>query len=157
METTQTEFYRPETGLVYVLNIGRLTCKVINSPTIKGDVVIPAKVNYKDKDYQVEAIGEAALKNNSGIKSVTFAPDSTINAIEKNAFEASSVESITFPASLTRIGDNAFAGCGKLQTVQFPNGSKLIAVGKDAFPAELLPKITFPNEVKQNGLVENLF
>ncbi|KAK8898356.1 hypothetical protein M9Y10_000641 [Tritrichomonas musculus] len=156
MEETVTDFYRAEDGLVFVVDIGKQTAKVISSPKFAGDT-IPSRVNYKDKDYKVVTIGESAFKDNKSIKTIKFGQDSALNAIEKNAFDGCSIEGITFPASLTRIGDNAFAGCLNLKTVEFPSGSKLIAVGSNGFPPELAAKITFPNDVKINGIVENLF
>lgn len=157
MEETVTEFYRTEDGLVYVLDCGKLTAKLIQSPKATGDVIIPATLNYKNQDYKIVTIGEAALSNNKAIKSIKFGQDSPLNAIEKQAFASSSIESISFPVNLTRIGEGAFGNCDNLQKVEFPNGSKLIAVGKDAFPPALLAKITLPNDVKENGIVENLF
>lgn len=157
MEETVTEFYRAEDGLVYLLDCGKLTAKIIQSPKVAGDVTIPAKINYKNQDYTVMTIGEKALAENNSIKSIKFAPDSALKAIEKKAFLSSSIESVSFPASLTRIGEEAFDNCGHLKNVEFPNGSKLIAVGKDAFPSELLAKIVLPNDVKENTIVQNLF
>lgn len=157
MEETVTEFYRAEDGLVYVLDCGKLTAKLISSPKAAGDVTFPAVVNYKNQDYKVMTIGEKALFDNNAVKTIKFAPGSCLKAIEKKAFASSSIEGISFPASLTRIGDEAFESCNNLKNVDFPSGSQLIAVGKDAFPHDLLAKITLPNDVKENGIVENLF
>ncbi len=53
--------------------------------------------------------------------------------IASSAFERSDITSIAIPASVTSIGDEAFAGCGNLTTVTFGENSKLSYIGKNAF------------------------
>ena len=43
----------------------------------------------------------------------------TLKSIEKNAFEYCSIESLTIPASVVKIGYEAFKDCGNLKTVVF--------------------------------------
>lgn len=157
MEETQTTFYRADNGLVYVLDVNKFTAKVINSPNAKDDLVIPTKVNYKDKDYKVTIIGEGAFSGNENIKTLKFDNDSALHAIEPNSFVGCKLTSVVFPASLTRIGDNAFANCAALKSVEFANGSQLVALGKNVFPSDLLPSIKIPNDVKENTIATNLF
>lgn len=71
------------------------TVEVVHNDTIKqyGDVVIPEKVVYEDKDRQVVSI-------------------------ESRAFVlCDSLERIVLPAGITHIGYNAFEGCDRLLTV----------------------------------------
>ena len=58
-----------------------------------GDVVIPAAISYNGVQYPVTAINGAAF------------------------WECSSLTSVTIPASVTTIGDQAFAGCTALDSV----------------------------------------
>ena len=58
----------------------------------------------------------------------------TVNAIESEVFYGlQSVESITFPPAVERIGTSAFTGCTSVKTIQFP--AELKEVGKEAFSA----------------------
>lgn len=157
MEETQTTFYRADNGLVYVLDVNKFTAKIINSPKVTGDLVIPTKINYKDKDYVVTVIGEGAFKDVTALTSVKFENDSQLHAVEKNAFTNCGLTSIAFPTSVTRVGEEAFWECKNLKTVTFAEPSKLIALGKHVFPPELLPSLKFPNDVKEDTITTNLF
>lgn len=156
MEETQTTFYRVD-GLDYVLDVSKFTAKIMKASDAKGDLVIPTKVNYKDKDYKVTVIGTGAFSGNENVKSLKFENDSALHAIEKNSFVGCKLTSVVFPASLTRIGDNAFSNCSELKSVEFANGSQLVALGKNVFPPDLLPNIKIPNDVKENTIATNLF
>ena len=120
MEETQTTFYRVD-GLDYVLDVNKFTAKIMKASDAKGDLVIPTKVNYKDKDYKVTVIGTGAFSGNENVKSLKFENDSALHAIEKNSFIGCKLTSVVFPASLTRIGDNAFSNCSELKSVEFAN------------------------------------
>ena len=63
---------------------------------------------------------------------MTFAPNSELEVIDDGAFKfASSLTTITIPASVTRINDDAFADSGLLNSVYFLGNAPL--VDDDAF------------------------
>ena len=56
----------------------------------------------------------------------------TVSGIADKAFQYKDVKSVTIPASVKSIGNQAFQYCAKLTTVTFA-GEGLTAIGKDAF------------------------
>ena len=75
-------------------------------PGGKADIVIPALVTCKDKEYSVRRIGEAA-------------------------FAYCDLTKVTVSEGIEEIGDSAFAGCAKLVKAELP--SSLNSVGNAVF------------------------
>lgn len=73
--------------------------------------------------------------------------------IGSNAFENSSIESITIPSTVENIGDYAFYKCDALQTVTLSEGLKVI--GCFAFAETAISEITIPSTVE--GIVSDTF
>lgn len=64
----------------------------------------------------------------------------------------SDLKSVKFPASLTVIEKNAFAGCDSLTSISFPSKSALTEIGEDAFAMCVrLTKFTAPNSLQKIG------
>ena len=76
-----------------------------------------------------------------------------IVGIKSNAFENSSIESITIPSTVENIGDYAFYKCDALQTVTLSEGLKVI--GCFAFAETSISTITIPSTVE--GIVSDTF
>ncbi len=79
------------------------------------DLVLPVSL---------KTIGEYAFYDNSYTRSITFAPNSELEEIEKYGFCINlntSLISLTLPASLKRIGRNAFGGMNYLTELVFEN------------------------------------
>ena len=77
-------------------------------------------------------IGANTFKGNQFIKHVIIAEG--VTEIGANAFAQSSIESITLPASLTLIGEKAFANCSYLEEVVFAEGGdELLVIANGAF------------------------
>lgn len=75
----------------------------------------------------------------------------TVTTIGKEAFiSISNLTSITIPASVKTIGENAFQWSG-LTSVTFETGSQLTTIGKSAFYKTGLPSITIPASVTTIG------
>lgn len=87
----------------------------------------------------------------SGIVTVNFEDGSQLETIKTNAFlNASKLESITIPASVTRIETTALSavGSGNLQTVTFLPGSKIAFIGDQCFGNQKnLKSITMTSDV----------
>ena len=118
---------------------------------------------------KVSAIGQFAFDNNGGIKTLTFAPGSTLDSIGQRAFEnCSALTTFTLPASVKFIENMAFYGLGsqvKDATVQFlfEEGSLLETIGNQAFAHSGIKSFVMPSslttigsEVFKNAKIETL-
>lgn len=77
--------------------------------------------------------------------------------IPEGAFRGSSLSRITVPASVTRIGNEAFAGCTRLTSVTFgvASGAEPLTIGKRAFlGCASLEKITLPKRLSDISLTK---
>lgn len=68
-------------------------------------------------------------------------------AIPKRLFYNSSISSITIPATVEIIADDAFYYCSYLNSVTFESGSKLQSIGSNAFYGNRFTEITIPKSV----------
>ena len=93
------------------------------------NVDIPATVEHNGKDYTVTAIGDEAFKTYK-IK----------------------LSSVTIPASVKSIGEDAFRSCENLTSVSFAGNSQLETIGDNAFQyCSSLAAITIPASVTTIG------
>ena len=94
---------------------------------------VPETLNIPATDglgHPVIAIAASVFFSETGITSVTF-PE-TLTSIGNQAFYSClSLASVTFPAGLTSIGNAAFDSCFSLASVTFPAG--LTSIGNTAF------------------------
>ena len=81
------------------------------SGSYRGNVIIPKKISYRDKEYNVTSIGSSAFYGCFDLTSITI-PES-VTYIGSMAFAGcSDLTSITIPESVTSIGSGAFARTG---------------------------------------------
>lgn len=93
------------------------------------NVDIPATVEHNGKDYTVTAIGEEAFR---------------LCNIE--------LSSVTIPASVKSIGNDAFVCCENLTSVSFADNAQLETIGNDVFhDCSSLTAITIPVSVTTIG------
>ncbi len=103
-------------------------------------------------------IGEAAFQFVKGLLSISI-PNAT--SIGKDAFNGSSITSVTFGDVLETIGENAFKGSSIAGEISFPATIK--SIGKSAFEGLAISKITFvtpaemPAEADRLVIGENAF
>ena len=124
-------------GITYnITSTTELTVEVSRGP-YSGDIVIPEKVIYKEKDYSVTSIGEAAFFECSSLTSVAI-PNS-VTTIGQGAFACcSSLTSVTIPNSITSIGNAAFGQCTSLTCVISEiKKPELISLGLGVFDSSL--------------------
>ncbi len=110
-------------NLGYSLTEENLTAMLNIGSDAYGDVVIPSKVRYNNKDYIVNAIGGCAFCDNMH------------------------VISITMPNTIEQIDSNAFSCCRNLKSVQLSENLK--ELGHGAFWDTSIKEITIPIGVKE--------
>lgn len=75
-----------------------------------------------------------------------------VSSIYKYAFYGSTIEQVTIPASVTKIGDSAFSNCTALTSVSFAEGSLAKTLGADVFSGcEYLTTLEIPALVEEIG------
>ena len=126
-------------GLYYLLNSETHTAKVYYDDTTYGqtdrkypnlkDLVIPSKVTSDGQEYVVTEIADYAFYYNK-LWSVSF-PE-TLTTIGNNAFaKCPNLRSVELPETVTTIGKGAFASCQRLTSVTLP--TTLTEIGDYAF------------------------
>ena len=106
-----------------------VTYKYNKYNSYSGDIVIPERVFYKEKEFVVIGIGEYAFYNCDGLGTITL-PE-TLTYIDTNAFGNSNITSIEIPQDVTTINDNAFFGCSNLTAITLPEN--IATIGDKAF------------------------
>ena len=91
-----------------------------NAVAYFGDIVIPEKVTYNNKEYRVTWIGDKAFYKCAGITSISL--PSGIRGINENAFyECKSLQSIIIPEGVSVIRRYTFKQCESLSKVKLPS------------------------------------
>ena len=93
-------------GIYYVLSTDGTASVTRNPNKYSGNVVIPKKITYQEKEYTVTKIDDA-FRSCSGL---TF---------------------INIPSSVKSIRESAFSGCSGLTSINIPNGVE--SIGRYAF------------------------
>ena len=111
----------------------------------KGNMVIPASIEYKNKTYAVTSIGKAAFSVCPLLKSVTL--PTSIVTIEDGAFNNSGLlESVEIPEGVKEVGA-AFSLCANLKTIVLPSTVTkvhLLMINSSNKMEELICKATTP-------------
>lgn len=140
--TSQVDYSNPDystrfkVGKVFYYMIDKAAGLVGVAPCTDGindmyqyDIVVPETVEYKEKEYQVVAIGRTAFANCFNLTSVTM-PE-TIVYIGTTAFWGTSLKDLVIPNSVEEIGDRCFKESIWLRSLHF--GKNLKKVGTDLF------------------------
>lgn len=123
------EKYTAENGLTYSIKNKKATL-LFDEIEESKEFIIPASINVNSVDYTVIKIFNSSLSKS---KKVTFCNDSKLKTIGNNSFASSSIENISIPSEVTKIGHHSFWLCSKLQSIVFPKDSKIKKIGKHAF------------------------
>ena len=116
-------------GIDYLLYSSDNTAYVSSGTRYYGDIIIPEKVVYRDKEYSVVGIVNNAFYSEN-LTSVTI--PNTFRSIPSHAFaHCSKLTRVNFPNSISSIGDGAFYKCTSLMEIELPNS--VILVGDSAF------------------------
>ena len=141
-----SEYYVEVTGFEFTFDETEKTAAVQKYTGTDTDVVIPAGISKKvvdgntifieGNDYAVTSIADGASLYNSAFNSVR-----------------STIQSVSLPQTLKRIGDYAFYNCTNLETLTFAEDSNLTEIGIWAFMycSGLTGVITIPSTVTNIG------
>lgn len=96
-----------------------------------GDLIIPASVKYKGKEYSVISIGPLAFATCKKLTSVTIS--TSVTSIGRLAFFSCSglTGTLTIPGSIASIGNGAFSNCNNLTSLTLP--ATALTLGDFAF------------------------
>lgn len=138
-------------GIYYnAVSISNLTCEVTHGDeNYTGDITIPEKVTFNNREFKVIGIAESAFYWCSKLTSISI-PNS-VTSIGSSAFTiCSSLTSVAIPNSVTSIGSYAFASCSSLTSVTIPNS--VTSIDSSAFKnCSSLSSITIPDSVTYIG------
>lgn len=126
------------------------TAKVIQKDYgYRGDIILPAIVEFEGLTYRVTSIGVEAFLWCNSLKSIII--QDGVKSIGKMAFyQCSSLTKIAIPNSITSIGDRAFENCKKLTSIIIPDNVK--SIGDMTFSwCFALTEIVIPNSVTSIG------
>lgn len=115
-----------------------------NEADYNGITTVPTSVTNDGITYAVTSIGELAFSFVLGLKDFTV-PEG-IRSIEKWAFSESSLETISLPSTLTRLGMGVFDVCESLTEITFPDG--VTDMGEDMLQGCVkLQKVVLPKNL----------
>lgn len=127
-------------GLYYEIIPNQTDVAVVKCPkgeSYSGDIVVPDKVTYEDKTYNVTYIGNNAFRKSS-ITSITL-PEG-LQVIGTASFrECQELKSVTIPSTVISIWREAFIFCFSLSDVTFKS-KELPSIGSCAFGKTLVKK-----------------
>ena len=86
------------------------------------------KVYYSKGNCIIEKSSKTLI---AGFTCSTIPTDGSVTSIGYDAFDGMNITSITIPASVTSIGERAFANCTKLTSITIPNS--VTSIGYEAF------------------------
>ncbi|MFC6207867.1 leucine-rich repeat domain-containing protein [Levilactobacillus tongjiangensis] len=126
--------------------------KAINVSAIADNVFKGRKLTSLVMGAHVATIGQAAFENNL-LTTIDFSKNkSDLWGISANAFADNKLTgTLTLPASITQIGENAFAGSdandgsgNQLTGVDFGDNLKTVQIGNGAFANNILASLVLP-------------
>ncbi|MDE6022504.1 MAG: C10 family peptidase [Muribaculaceae bacterium] len=108
-------------------NEAKVTRRNSRGNCYKGDVVIPAEIEYQGEIYPVTAIGEYAFKNSRDVNSLTIGKN--VKELEFASFSDCNIKSLNFAegSEIKSIGGWAFNGC-TVPELRFPSGLESIGM-----------------------------
>lgn len=104
------------------------------------------QLHINDLPQQMDSIGGYAFNYCKNIYEITLPKN--ITEIHAYCFSSTSIKTITIPATVERIGEQAFS-YSSLEKVNFEKGSKLRRIGSRAFFQTRLTEIVIPPSVEE--------
>ena len=107
-----------------------------------NNIIITKNIQYIAREAFME----------SGIKRVSYEPESMLEEIGESAFEKTEIESMIIPRSVRIIGEKAFKGCKRFYSLAFEQNAELIEIQQEAFKdCTNLHNIVIPENVEKIG------
>ena len=161
--TFNNEYYRIEDGIVYsedneivsilasaniedgVLTVAEgysiLAGALIDCPSVTK-IILPTSMLAEDG-----TMAGSLFKSSNYLKEVVL-PEG-LTAISTSMFQASTVEKVVIPSTVTSIGNNAFYDATALTDVNLPEG--LLSIGNYAFQNSGIENVTLPASLEELG------
>lgn len=119
-----------------------------NKAGYTGNITIPTKVSYQEKDFTVTALNDSAFYGASELQKVDI--KASVNAVGAYVFyDCKALGEVILPASLTEIGQYAFSYSG-ITSLDIPEG--VTALGDRAFfQTPSLSKVSLPSTLTKVG------
>lgn len=130
-------------------NVNTVSIAPAHGNLVNGEVVVPKKVVYKGKEYQVTEICPQAFLGSKELKSVQL-PDSIVKIEEYAFMNCTGLKVAKLGKSLRKICDQAFDGCKELEAVDL--GPSIEHIGMEAFSeCRKLKELHFPDTLTTLG------
>lgn len=130
-------------------NVNTVSIAPAHGYLVNGEVVVPKKVVYKGKEYQVTEICPQAFSGSKELKSVQL-PDSIVKIEEYAFMNCTGLKVAKLGKSLRKICDQAFDGCKELEAVDL--GPSIEHIGMEAFSeCRKLKELHFPDTLTTLG------
>ena len=135
-----------------IVSLGEATCMISarqNNQHSKGNVTIPATVNYGGRELKVVEIGGWLFRDCPDLTGIAI--PNTVTRIEEYAFaDCTHLMDVVIPSSMTYIGFAAFQNCASLVNVTLPDGMTELGNWMFSGCASLM-NVTLPNGVTELG------
>ena len=136
-------------GIYYTIREGNNVAVTNGDLKYEGKIIIPERVAYNGKSYNVTSLGGGAFDGCSDLTSITI-PNSVTSLGENVFYDCSSLESISIPNSIKVIPTQAFRNCSSLTQIDIPN--TVTSIGGWAFcGCTNLALLDIPNSVNYIG------
>ena len=113
--------------------------------SISGNLIIPEKIVFLNRELYVTEIKEHALNKNNAIISIVI--KGKIKEIPKKCFEECTFQRVLLPSSLEEISAYAFYNCSQLEEIIIPD--KVKSIGEKSFyGCTSMKKIILPRSEK---------
>ena len=106
-----------QNGISFELNISNSTAKIVYSPKVRGDIIIPRTIVYQNVEYKITVIDKKAFKNNKLLRSIRFSPNSSLISIKKSTFSHTKIKSLFIPSSVETLEEGWCKKACSLETV----------------------------------------
>lgn len=104
---------------------GKNTCRLTASPGASGTLALPSTLTYENADYTLTSISGSALANATGLEAL-LVPGTVTEIGDGAARGCTALRIVELGDGLTTLGAEAFVGCSALESVVLPDNLKAI-------------------------------
>lgn len=110
--------------------VDRKSIATANLAGYTGNVIIPTKVSYQGKIFNVSSLNDSIFYGAAEMTSAVL-PDGLVSIPRHAFYECSKLEKVEIPATVTSIGAYAFTYCSVIDNIQLPE--RLTSLGDRCF------------------------